>query len=340
MRDITIAGGGLAGLALGLLLRERDVPVTLHEAGDYPRHRVCGEFISGDGAALCKKWLAPSANVLELNSIRFCTERRRSPVFALPKSALAISRYDLDSMLARNFEAMGGRLKTRSRLQNNLDGEGFVRATGRRISKHRSGCWVGVKFHAKNLPLSADLELHFSKGAYFGLSRLPDGITNVCGLIRSDALPRNLGHDHFSIVAARLHPVTQAAFGHAQVVENSFCSVSGISLKPETAQSSRECRIGDSISMIAPLTGNGMSMAFESALIAADALVHYSKGARDWENARKSISQMCDEKFTPRLRAAWFLQNCVMHSAGQMLLLSSLRTAPGLFPWLFRRTRS
>ena len=340
MRDITIAGGGLAGLALGLLLRERDVPVTLHEAGDYPRHRVCGEFISGTGAALCKNWLAPSAKVLELNSIRFFTERRRSPVFALPNSALAISRYDLDSMLARKFEGMGGRLKTRSRLQDNFDGAGVVRATGRRISKNRSGRWVGLKFHAKNLPLSADLELHFSKGAYFGLSRLPDGITNVCGLIRSDSLPRNIGHEHVSIIAARLHPDTQAAFAQAQVVENSFCAVSGISLKPEAAQDSRECRLGDAISMIAPLTGNGMSMAFESALVAADALVQYSKGNWDWETSRKNISQKCDEQFTARLRAAWFLQNCVMHSAGQMLLLSSLRTAPGLFPWLFHRTRS
>lgn len=330
----------MAGLALGLLLRERNVPVTLHEAGDYPRHRVCGEFISGKGAALCKAWLPQSAKVLELSSIRFLTRRRCSPVFALPKSALAISRYDLDSMLARNFEGVGGRLKTRSRLQNHFDDEAVVRATGRRISSNRSGRWVGVKFHAKNLTLSADLELHFSKGAYFGLSRLPDGITNVCGLMRSDSLPRNLGQEHVSIIAARLHSVTQAAFAHTQMVENSFCSVSGISLKPETAQSSRECRIGDSISMIAPLTGNGMSMAFESALIAADALVQYSKGERDWETARKTISQMCDGQFTPRLRAAWFLQNCVMHSAGQMLLLSSLRTAPGLFPWLFHRTRS
>jgi 2-polyprenyl-6-methoxyphenol hydroxylase-like FAD-dependent oxidoreductase len=48
-RPITIVGGGLAGLTLGIGLRQRDVPVTLYEAGHYPRHRVCGEFISGRG---------------------------------------------------------------------------------------------------------------------------------------------------------------------------------------------------------------------------------------------------------------------------------------------------
>ena len=44
---ITIAGGGLAGLSLGIALQSRGVTVTLHEASTYPRHRVCGEFISG-----------------------------------------------------------------------------------------------------------------------------------------------------------------------------------------------------------------------------------------------------------------------------------------------------
>ena len=48
---IIIVGGGLAGLTLGIGLRRRNVPVTVWEAGQYPRHRVCGEFISGRGPA-------------------------------------------------------------------------------------------------------------------------------------------------------------------------------------------------------------------------------------------------------------------------------------------------
>ena len=48
-KPITIIGGGLAGLTLGIGLRQLGVPVTIWEAGRYPRHRVCGEFISGRG---------------------------------------------------------------------------------------------------------------------------------------------------------------------------------------------------------------------------------------------------------------------------------------------------
>ena len=48
-RTITIVGGGLAGLTLGIGLRQRGIPAEIFEAGTYPRHRVCGEFISGNG---------------------------------------------------------------------------------------------------------------------------------------------------------------------------------------------------------------------------------------------------------------------------------------------------
>jgi 2-polyprenyl-6-methoxyphenol hydroxylase-like FAD-dependent oxidoreductase len=50
-KRIAIVGGGLAGLTLGIALRQREVAVTICEAGHYPRHRVCGEFISGRGQA-------------------------------------------------------------------------------------------------------------------------------------------------------------------------------------------------------------------------------------------------------------------------------------------------
>src|ERR1700682_2744623 len=54
-KPITIIRGGLAGLTLGIGLRQLKVPVTIWEAGHYPRHRVCGEFISGGGQETLKK---------------------------------------------------------------------------------------------------------------------------------------------------------------------------------------------------------------------------------------------------------------------------------------------
>src|SRR5207302_9370024 len=63
----------------------------------------------------------------------------------------------------------------------------------------------------------------------------------------------------------------------AKFDEDSFCSVAGLVLRPQKAPEKTECRIGDALTMIPPVTGNGMSMAFESAEIAIEPLAAYSR---------------------------------------------------------------
>ena len=106
-RMITIAGGGLAGLSLGIALQKRGVPVTLHEAGSYPRHRVCGEFISG---------VSPETlDSLGIGHVFEDAERHRSTAWffrgrkifsdQLP-SGLGISRFTLDKDLRGNSPSL------------------------------------------------------------------------------------------------------------------------------------------------------------------------------------------------------------------------------------------
>ena len=57
--SIEIIGGGLAGFRWSGAATG-GMPVTIFEAGDYPRHRVCGEFISGlESATIDRLGLAP-----------------------------------------------------------------------------------------------------------------------------------------------------------------------------------------------------------------------------------------------------------------------------------------
>ena len=92
MKAITVIGGGLAGLTLGIGLRQCGVPVTIWEAGRYPRHRVCGEFISGNGQAVLERLgLLPrchQAGAVYACTAMFVAGASRSPVRQLATPAL------------------------------------------------------------------------------------------------------------------------------------------------------------------------------------------------------------------------------------------------------------
>ena len=339
MRDIQIVGGGLAGLTLGILLRRERIPVTVWEAGNYPRHRVCGEFISGKGLEIYEQLSDHLPKGRTARTVRFFLKRKATRIFELPRPASSISRFQLDQSMAELFGHMGGELRPKSRWTDSYETEGCVRATGRRAAQKSASKLIGLKVHARDLPLSADLELHFGRSAYVGLSRLPDGDVNVCGLFRIENSAELAPERYRKFIASHLTERLRPQFEKCQVDESSFCAVAGLSLKPERAGCSKECRIGDSISMIAPLTGNGMSLAFESASSASDILGLYSKGKVEWEEARRVISQNCDKRFGKRLRYASFLQNCAFSTPGQWLFLCSLKAAPQLFGGLFSVTR-
>src|SRR5262245_1701019 len=109
-RPITIVGGGLAGLTLGIGLRQRGVPVTIHEAGKYPRHRVCGEFISGRGQESLRRLgldkLLVDAGAVNATSAAFFSETKSTAPRALPSKAICLSRFDLDHALAAEFSRL------------------------------------------------------------------------------------------------------------------------------------------------------------------------------------------------------------------------------------------
>ena len=198
---------------------------------------------------------------------------------------------------------------------------------------------VGIKGHARNIPLSADLELHFSQAGYVGLSRQRGGTVNVCALfvnktaLKSESNPSCTLREIFS---REMGSAFRTRLQNATFDDGTFASVAGISLQRERAGATRECRIGDSICMIPPMTGNGMSIALESATIAAPILRDYSHGTIEWEQAQHGISRQCDQAFSRRLIVAGFLQKASFRKAGrQLLLLATQILPPSLNGWFW-----
>ncbi len=343
-KPITIIGGGLAGLTLGIGLRQRNVPVMLSEAGHYPRHRVCGEFISGRGqetlTRLGLRDLLVHAGAMGANTAAFFSTTRTTGPRSLPAQAICLSRFTLDTVLAGKFRELGGELLEDHRRADEDAGEGVVHATGRHAQAEENGArWFGLKAHARNVTLAADLEMHVSPRGYVGLCRVNGGVVNVCGLFRRHAGESDRPRDRLELLRGPAGSLLHHRLATAEFDEGSFCAVAGLSLQPHRAATRNECCVGDAITMIPPVTGNGMSMAFESAELAIEPLIAWSHGARLWTDVRSQIAHRCDKAFVRRLAWAKWLQRLILTPSLQNGLVTLASRSDWFWRMAFEKTR-
>jgi 2-polyprenyl-6-methoxyphenol hydroxylase-like FAD-dependent oxidoreductase len=249
-----------------------------------------------------------------------------------------LSRYKLDAVLASEFLKLGGELKVESRWKSEAGMTPVVHACGRRVQSERSGQhWFGVKAHATNVPLAADLEMHVCRYGYIGANRIDEGEVNVCGLLK--ARPGDAGKSKITWLRGDEGTPLHDHLREASFREDSFCAVGGISLRPRAAREQRHCCIGDAITMIPPVTGNGMSMAFESAQMAIVPLAEYSRGRSSWDQARLEVARRCDAAFARRLAWARLLQWLMISNTLGGPLGTWLLNSAWFWSFMFARTR-
>lgn len=328
LRPIEIIGGGLAGLSLGLALRRAGVPVTILDAGAYPRHRVCGEFITGLAPkTIGRLGLAPLLEgALRHREVAWFINQAPARIQRLPSPALGLSRHTLDARLAAAFVAAGGELRPRTRVTDLAAGPGRVFATGRRRGR---SAWLGLKLHARGLTLERDLELHLGGDCYVGLARIEGGAVNVCGLFRQRAVTaRGAGLLPAYLRAAGLEALGARLAG-ATIDADSCCAVAGLSFDRRAAASDRVW-LGDACAMIPPFTGNGMAMAFQSAETALGPLLAFARGDSNWTETCRAANAALGDRFRLRLASANALHPFLLQPRRQRWLaaLSRARLLP------------
>lgn len=323
---VTIAGGGLAGLSLANGLRLRGVPVTVHEARRYPRHRVCGEFISGVQVntldALGIREAFDDARMLE--SVSWFSQDRKVHEDMLPEPAFGISRFRLDQRLRDLAVARGAIVQEQSTLRP-PGVPGQVWATGRGLELPFSRkLWMGLKCHFSGLALDADLEMHLGKDGYVGLARIEADRVNVCGLFRKGYGGRLSKIELlFDYISRTGNAALVKRLRAAEADTASFCGVAGFRLGGRLSPDDRQlCEIGDADSMIPPFTGNGMSMAFQSAELALNPLERWSEGLLPWEDCMVAVRAALQGKFQRRMKAAALMHPWLFRSAGRRLIES------------------
>lgn len=302
MRPVEIVGGGLAGLGLGLGLRAQGVPVTIYESGTYPRHRVCGEFITGLDLGTCQSLQIECfmQKAQPAHSVTWFESNGKTVRHTLPEPARRLSRFSLDQDMAGRFSAQGGNLVTHTRAEISARA-GRVICSGR-LPDVRSP-WIGLKQHFLELELQDDLEIHFGRNAYVGLTRVENDCVNVCGLFPRHQ--RNKKHantlvDH--IEAAGLRVLAERLL-EATAIEESSCAVAGLDYGNKKPPSS-EPNLGDCHGLIPPFTGHGMTIALQSAALATDTISRWSQGEIEWDEAATTLQRQIRRHLHKRIFAA------------------------------------
>jgi flavin-dependent dehydrogenase len=326
---IEIAGGGLVGLSLGIALRLRGVAVVVREAGSYPRHRVCGEFVSGVDDAVLERLGVAGCFAGHLPRRTLCWHSHGKLVVedALPVPARAISRHLLDARLAEKFTSLGGLLETGARVAT-TPGEGRVWAAGR--PKLASATRIGLKAHVRGIDLRADLEMHSGRNGYAGLTAVEGGWTNVCGIFRVDRKIAARGPDLLpAYLEAGGNPALARALRAAEWRDGSFSAVAGFEPGIQPGRAGELC-LGDAAQMIPPFTGNGMSMAFETADAAIDPLTDWASGHLSWQAACNAVQRAISRRFRKRMVTAAWIEPIITREAACAVLggLAALRLLP------------
>jgi flavin-dependent dehydrogenase len=274
-QELSIAGGGPAGLACGIRLLQRGRAVALHERGAYPLKKVCGGFLSPRAWALLVDLGADEhlpGPPRPLRRARFYADGRSSVSFDLSPHAWGLRRAVLDSALAARFRALGGRLMENSEWKPEADGGAVVLDARGRGAGLPDGPWMGWK---GSLPAGAapaemadaDLLMLPLDQGYAGLAWMDDA--SVCvSLIarRGRSLPELL----------QGHPVLAPLARHLRA----DAAISGFSLQSRAGAS----LLGDRHRVWPPLVGDGIYRALASGQAAASALtdgLSRSPGVRD-----------------------------------------------------------
>lgn len=275
MRKIVIIGGGVAGLSAVNRLADLGISAVLIEGGNYPAHKICGEFFSPESAAILKEWGICTAS--QINRITF-TSARSSLSFSIDAAAQSQSRFEFDAFLARRAKEKGALILTNTKVvkiekgEVHLDSGEKVNYTDLIISAGRffKGAepeYMGIKGHLRGLEVENHLEMFSFEGGYAGLSPIGGGLANFACLLKKNqqrALPP-------LETVFQLAPHLEKRLKMGTLIFNDWmvCPVPPFGIKKRETQENTYF-IGDAAGTIPPASGLGLSLALISGSMVAD----------------------------------------------------------------------
>ncbi len=363
--DILIIGGGLAGLINAIHLSKAGLSVTLIEKNEYPKHKVCGEYISNEVLPYLQHLGADPLTIGAKKITRFLlsTTRGKTIETKLPLGGFGISRYALDHFLFQKAKENNCLViqdaVTDVQFENDLfrmttkQGKEFtakivIGAYGKRSNldvkfdrlfiKNKSP-FIGIKTHLKGYFPEDLVALHNFKGGYCGVSQVETGNLNVCFLANYQTFQQYKNIDAYKQEVLYKNKHLKNVFENSSPVFEQPLTISQISFSNKTAVENHILMCGDAAGMIHPLSGNGMAMAIHSAKIAAELIIDFfNKKITTRQELENAYSTLWRKEFKKRISTGRVLQTFFGKESLAQLMMYGATHIPGVLPAIIRQT--
>ena len=363
--DVIIIGGGLAGLCNAIHLSKFDKKVLLIEKNSYPKHKVCGEYISNEVLSYLKYLDVNPFDFGAVNITDFKLSTINNKVISskLPLGGFGISRYQFDFILSEKAKENGVTILQDQVLNVNFSEDIFHVATkenntftskiaigafGKRslldVKMERAfiqkkSPYLGVKIHVKGNFEENLVALHNFKGGYCGVSKVENDIINLCYITSFSSFKKYKSIEDFQEQVVFKNQYLKEIFKTTTPVFEKPLTISQVSFETKKPIEKHLIMCGDAAGMIHPLCGNGMSMAIQSAQIASKLILNYLNSKLSSRNdLEKQYIREWNKNFKMRLRTGHFIAWLFRKDKIAEILLKTLKKLPFLVPIIIKQT--
>ena len=361
---IGIIGGGLAGLTAALHLSKAGFEVLLFEKERYPKHKVCGEYISNE---ILPYWTTLGVNPFEwgavpITNFEFTTVQGEPIEAELPLGGFSISRYLLDFNLMAAAKKAGVRIvqeqvqsveknneifSLQTLLGNEYEVNLVIGSYGKRSNLdkalHRKFItlktpWLAVKGHYSGSVNSNTVSLHNFDGGYCGISSVEKNRINVCYITHLDAFKERSNLENFQEDVLERNPKLKAFFKEATPLFEKPLTISQISFDQKKVVENHIFMCGDSAGLIHPLCGNGMAMAVRGAQLLSEHIIKFDTGNWSRSQLERNYEKSWKKEFNSRLRIGSALQTLFQNRLATRYSFKLMQNFPFLLKYIIKAT--